>query len=124
MDQFRALVVRHHIGKSEFIKQFYRVEKQVDKIDEEQKAEVEDGNFAAEVEKVDFIAEVEDLDNDVEFASAKDNVSSAKGFDEKKLAPEKASEPSHGEFASAQSKLSQDDCWNLVKVDYVETQSA
>ena len=40
--------------------------------------------------------------------------------------PEKAnsSVASHGEFASAQSRLSQEDCWNEPKVEYIETQSA
>ena len=122
MEQFRALIVRHHIGKSEFIKQYYRVEQQVEKPDEAKNAEDEDADFTKEVQKV--TPEVEDVDDG--FASAVEGALSAKGIDDKKLMPEKANSSvhSHGEFASAQSKLSQEDCWNEVKVEYVETQSA
>ena len=50
MDEFRTLIVRHHIGKSEFINQYYRVQKEIEKAKDEKVEEDGEGDFAQEVE--------------------------------------------------------------------------
>ena len=72
MDEFRTLIVRHHIGKSEFINQYYRVQKEIEKAKDEKVEEDGEGDFAQEVEnKIAELAPEEPKEESInEFESA------------------------------------------------------